>query len=78
MADERIQPITMPKWGMIMTEGKISAWLKQEGETVEGDRDASVVFKADSEMYSITNDKWNETAPLEKKKRSASACILNN
>ena len=26
---------------------------EEEGETVEGDRDASVVFKADSEMYSI-------------------------
>ena len=35
MADERIELITMPKWGMTMTEGKISAWFKQEGETVE-------------------------------------------
>lgn len=31
---DRIRTITMPKWGMTMTEGRIAAWLKAEGEAV--------------------------------------------
>lgn len=33
-----IREITMPKWGLAMTEGRISSWLKQPGaELVEGE-----------------------------------------
>jgi pyruvate dehydrogenase E2 component (dihydrolipoamide acetyltransferase) len=54
--NEKITPIVMPKWGLTMTEGTLSAWHVEEGQTispgqeimdVETDKIANAVEAAD-------------------------------
>ncbi len=47
---ERIRAITMPKWGLAMTEGQLTAWHLEEGSVVEKGAEA-----VDIETEKITN-----------------------
>src|SRR5919197_6023017 len=43
MADERIQRVTMPKWGVSMTAGTITGWIVAEGDPVSAGDDLAEI-----------------------------------
>lgn len=57
MANDKICPLTIPKWGLTMEEGTISTWLLEEGDEVE----------VETEVLEIATDKINQAveSPVE-------------
>jgi pyruvate dehydrogenase E2 component (dihydrolipoamide acetyltransferase) len=43
VSDERIQRVVMPKWGLSMSQGKITEWLVEVGEPVEPGMDLAEI-----------------------------------
>jgi pyruvate dehydrogenase E2 component (dihydrolipoamide acetyltransferase) len=73
MSSEKIIPLVMPKWGLSMKEGKLSAWHVEEGQTispgqeimdVETDKIANAVEAADGGLLRRRIGKLGEVYPV--------------
>ncbi|MCY4393972.1 MAG: acetoin dehydrogenase dihydrolipoyllysine-residue acetyltransferase subunit, partial [Rhodospirillaceae bacterium] len=59
MTQERIYAVTLPKWGLEMTEGTVAAWHVGEGATVASGEDL-----VDIETDKIVNTLESEAGGL--------------
>ena len=73
MTSEKIIPLVMPKWGLSMKEGKLSAWHVEEGQVispgqeimdVETDKIANAVEAADGGLLRRRIGKLGEVYPV--------------
>ena len=71
MSSSAITPITMPKWGLTMTEGKVVGWLKREGQDFAPGEEILEI-----ETTKITNTVEAETAGILRRIVAATGATL--
>ena len=73
MAEQSVKPIVMPKWGLSMSEGKLTGWLKKAGDKiavgeqiveVETDKIAGVVEASDAGVLRRTIGEVDAVYPV--------------
>ena len=54
MSTDRIRPVTMPKWGIEMQEGTVTAWNVELGRHVDKETGVGPWFKPFTAEYDFT------------------------